>query len=359
MSLESWQTRRLHSPSPEDRAALPRSLRAGLTGSVAGQHVTSSEYEFDPIFDKDDDSPEDETGADESQSVINGMEINLAHRPSTKSQSSQLMSRNHRQDGNLEANKTLFEDLANKAMPPEYTEHMVKMLEKRADANVQRTYVGGVPLTEVQSSAIVLKVGLTFLPGADLAQVNRLEQVSMINEDPDQKDATWRVNTAGALLMQFDVSAELLIEQTDQTANAVRLANRRLRNRETEKYPLADQRALTTRGLADNAVTIDSNCVRIVNDLRLQPWDLQGTLIEVDGASLWNLIIDYRHLIAKGGSDMTFEDTEELLETMIENARRLCTRSPILFRMATRQRIMHSEVRAYFLQHHPFQFLAK
>ena len=323
-------------------------------GSVPGQYVNSSERESHWTHDQDDTSSENEPRPDENQSVISSIETNLAHRPSITSQSSQLTSRNHRQDGVLEANKTLFEDLANKAMPPEYTEHMVKMLEKRADANVQRTYVGGVPLTEVQNSAIVLKVGLTFLPGADLAQVNRLEQFSMNDENPDQKDATWRVNTAGALLMQFDVSAELLIEQSDQTANAVRLAKRRIRHRESDKYTLDDQKTLTTRGRADNAVTIDSDCVRIVNDLRLQPWDLQGILIEVDGASLWNLIVNYRHLIAKGGPDMTFEDTEELLETMIENARRLCTRSPILFRMATRQRIMHSEVRAAFYQDCPF-----
>ena len=312
------------------------------------QYVASSEHEshWTQNYD-DDDLSQVEAGPDESQSVIRSIEANLADCLSFTSQSSHLIPRYHHPDGVLEANKALFEDLANKSMPPEYPEHMVRLLEKGADAHVQRTYVGGVPLTEVQDSAVVLKVGLTFLPGADLAQVNRLEQFSMNDEDPHQKDATWRVNTAGALLMQFDVSADLLIVQSDQTANAVCLAKRRLIHRETGKTPLDDRKALTTRGQAENAVTIDSHCVRIVNDLRSQSWDLQGTLIEVDGASLWILIVNYRHLIAKTGLDMTFEDTEVLLETMIENARRLCTRSPTLFRMATRQTIMHSEVSAY------------
>ena len=44
---------------------------------------------------------------------------------------------------------------------------------------------------------------------------------------------------------------------------------------------------------------------------------------------------------------MTFEETSELLETMIEDARRLCIRSPILFRMTTRSRIINSENTRY------------
>lgn len=53
-------------------------------------------------------------------------------------------------------------------------------------------------------------------------------------------------------------------------------------------------------------------------------------------------MINYRHLISRGGPDMTFEETKELLEIMIEDARRLCTRSPILFRMSTRSTIINS-----------------
>jgi len=44
---------------------------------------------------------------------------------------------------------------------------------------------------------------------------------------------------------------------------------------------------------------------------------------------------------------MSFDDTKKLLDTMIEDARRLCVRSPILFRMSTRSRIIHSKNTRY------------
>ena len=39
---------------------------------------------------------------------------------------------------------------------------------------------------------------------------------------------------------------------------------------------------------------------------------------------------------------MSFEETKTLIETLVENTRRLCVRSPILFRMSTRSRIINS-----------------
>ena len=44
---------------------------------------------------------------------------------------------------------------------------------------------------------------------------------------------------------------------------------------------------------------------------------------------------------------MTPEETTTLLETMIEDARRLCIRSPILFRISTRVSIINSENTRY------------
>lgn len=60
-------------------------------------------------------------------------------------------------------------------------------------------------------------------------------------------------------------------------------------------------------------------------------------MVEVDWSSLWDLMVIYRNLIAGGGPEMTFEETRTLLETMIEDARRLCIRSPI-----PRTRVMES-----------------
>ncbi|KAL9046131.1 MAG: hypothetical protein Q9214_000951, partial [Letrouitia sp. 1 TL-2023] len=96
---------------------------------------------------------------------------------------------------------------------------MIKQLEKQADPRFRRTYTNGLPLEQVIESAPVLTVGLKFLPGADKPQVNRTEQVDMEGKEADQKDAQWRVATAGSLLSQFNVSQDLQITQTDQTAN--------------------------------------------------------------------------------------------------------------------------------------------
>ena len=48
---------------------------------------------------------------------------------------------------------------------------------------------------------------------------------------------------------------------------------------------------------------------------------------------------------------MTFDETRVLLEMMIEDARRLCLRSPNLFRMSTRRYIMRSENTRYGVDH--------
>ena len=95
----------------------------------------------------------------------------------------------------------------------------------------------------------------------------------------NQRDATWRVNTAGALLMQFDVSIDLSIIQTDQTSDVLGRAKARLQRHDIFLPELRKQLAL--RGCHE-AVTIDSEFVKIVDDVRPGNWDLQGLLIEGD-----------------------------------------------------------------------------
>ena len=86
---------------------------------------------------------------------------------------------------------------------------MIQQLERKADPRLRQTYANGLALEEALDSAPTLTVGLTFLPGADKPQVNRSEQINMEGKDADQKDAAWRVATAGSLLSQFDVSSDL------------------------------------------------------------------------------------------------------------------------------------------------------
>ena len=228
---------------------------------------------------------------------------------------------------------------------------MVQQLEKKADPRLRRTYTNGKALEEVIESAPVLKVGLVFLPGADKPQVNRSEQISMEGKEADQKDALWRVATAGSLLSQFNVSQDLSIVETDQTASIVKKAKSKAH--ECDRGFLDQRKALIRRGQDQDTVTIDSEKVTVVNDFSNREFDLKGLLVEVDWSSLWDLIMDYRTLIARGGPEMTFEETRDLLETMIENARRLCIRSPILFRMSTRSRIINSENTRYGINQGP------
>ena len=228
---------------------------------------------------------------------------------------------------------------------------MIQQLERKADPRLRQTYANGLALEEVLDSAPTLTVGLTFLPGADKPQVNRSEQINMEGKDADQKDAAWRVATAGSLLSQFDVSPDLQIVQTDQTASIVIKAKYHAQDRD-RKFP-DQQKTLTRRRRYPDTVTIDSECVTIVKDLRNGDWDLRALLVEVDWSSLWDLMVNYRNLIAGGGPEMTFEETRTLLETMIEDARRLCIRSPILFRMSTRVRIINSENTRYGINHGP------
>jgi hypothetical protein len=265
----------------------------------------------------------------------------------------------HRASGALQANNQVWEDIANKLLPPEESELMLKRFEKRADERIRRTYVEGVMMRDVDESAAVPRIGLTFLPGADKPQVTRLEQISMAGQEPDQKEAIWRVNTAASLLMQFSVSSDLSIVQSyqgDQTTMvASRVKNRLHKNRMDMAPPSSSTSLMNISSLSLQAkqdrLTIDSQHVRIVNDLRIAEWDLESTLIEVDGSSITKLMVNFRHLISRGGPDMTFEETRVLLDTMIEDARRLCVRSPVLFRMSTRAKIIHSTNTRYGINH--------
>ncbi|KAL9607950.1 MAG: hypothetical protein Q9167_007188 [Letrouitia subvulpina] len=173
----------------------------------------------------------------------------------------------------------------------------------------------------------------------------------MAGREPHQKDAGWRVNTAGSLLVQFDVAQDLQIVQTDQTRKIV--ARAKQRSHDNDRYFQDQRMALALKSQPHDMVTIDSEHVHLVDDLRTGQWDVQGMLIEVDGASLWDLMVNFRHLISQGGPGMSDSETSMVLERMIEDARRLCARSPILFRMSTRTRIISSKNTRYGVDHGP------
>lgn len=205
----------------------------------------------------------------------------------------------------------IYEELANKQFPLEESALIVRQFEKSADRNVRATFFNGVRAQETSDDAIEPRVGLTFMAGADTPQVNRMEQIGMTQSKPDQKTAAWRVNTAGALLRNFDVDKDLSIIQLDNTP-AVVYKFRARQALEGSYYVSPGHRpskAVSSQRREDRTVTIDSDNVHIVNDLGLEKWDLESTLIEVDGSSLTALIVNYRHLISSGGPVLTFSDT--------------------------------------------------
>ena len=323
---------------------IPHSLRPGPSDASLGPES----YEDVP-------SSLDDDRRGESSSVKNGIE-RVVRSPNGGQEVSVRRSRTHRHDGAHKAKTDAYTDYSNKTLPPEETDFMIKQLEKQADPRLRRTYANGHPLEEVIESAPILTVGLKFLPGADKPQVARTEQINMEGKEADQKDAHWRVATAGSLLSQFNVSPDLQITQTDQTASI--LARAKYQAQQREGHISEPRKEFLRRKRYSDTVTIDSERVKVVKDLRTGQWDLRGLLVEVDWKSLWDLMINYRSLIAKGGPDMTFDETRTLLETMIEDARRLCIRSPILFRMSTRVSIINSENTRYGINQGPmFQTL--
>lgn len=265
-----------------------------------------------------------------------------------------------RDHGLQHSKEHIYEQLANKQYPSDPSEFILRNFERSADGRVRATFYDGIRAREVSENAIEPKVGMTFMAGPNAAQVNQQEQIGMTQGSPDQKDAMWRVNTAGALLRNFEVDKDLSIIQSNNTSAAIAKARQRkslpdqkdstwrvntagvsLKNFEVDKdlsniqsdntsaaiakahqwnvlpdgphFPSSSpSRAIVSRSRDDRTVTIDSENVHIVNDLGQSSWDLESTLIEVDGSSLTNLIVNYRHLIYRGGPSLTFAETVSL-----------------------------------------------
>ena len=215
----------------------------------------------------------------------------------------------------------IYEDLASKQNPLEEYDLILHQFEKTADGKVRASYFNGIRAQEVTEGAVEPKIGITFMAGADTPQVNRMEQIGMTQGVPDQKSATWRVNTAGTLLKTFDVDKDLSIIQTDNTSAVVAKARERSTSDNSYHHESRrSSRAIASLRREDRTVTIDSDKVKFVNDLSTGKWDLESTLIEVDGPSLLALTVNYRHLISRSASILTFEDTIKLLDVMIEDA---------------------------------------
>ena len=241
----------------------------------------------------------------------------------------------------------LLEQLTKHYSPYEGFDSLISTFERTVNGAVQATFLDGTRLPQVRDDAIKPKVGITLLMGTDSPQVSQMEELSMTQHTPDQKDASWRVMTAGALLVNFSVRKDMTVSFSDRTPAVIQAYRKRIGRDGPFVDPNISPKAIAVRRNVDRFITIDSMNVSIVSDLSSDNWDLEALLVEVDSSSLMDLISNYQRIISRGGPDLPTAETIQLLDVMIEDARRLCVRSPILFRMSTRRHIVCSKNTRY------------
>jgi hypothetical protein len=257
----------------------------------------------------------------------------------------------------VDAAVEVYNNIRNNNLSIEDSEQFIKRMQKGEDTNLQRSFESGNQLKGLVPGAPSLKVGLSYLAGSDHAKVTRMEQVDMMKatREPDQMSPLWRVNTAGQILLEWEVRPDLSVVPKDKTPDAATKARRRLSKRAALGFTTpsnSSRESLSSevsQPLSLNVVNIESDNIKIVHDLhgRHSEFDIESTLIEVDHHSMMNLIVKYHVLIRSTGPLLTPDQTNILLDEMMEDVRRLCHRSPILFRMSTRNRIITSRNTRY------------
>lgn len=259
----------------------------------------------------------------------------------------------HSSEGNAyHINKeSILQDLAEKQFPLEDSELIFKSFDEAEDGNhFAASYLHGCLLRRVIPDAWMPTVSIVFMPGLDKMSVNQAEQQDMTREEPRQRSARWRVLTAGTFLTNLEFDDNLTLSRIDQTPSV--LGDMRRRDSSISKENSTGT-ALFKVARDDGVMTIDSDNVKIVSSLKPGDTDLEATLIEVDKSSLFNLVIDFHRIVRDGGAALNtdLDSRVKLLEVMIEDARRLAVRSPILFRQSTRQQIARSRNTRYGVNH--------
>ncbi|KAH0537543.1 hypothetical protein FGG08_005678 [Glutinoglossum americanum] len=245
------------------------------------------------------------------------------------------------------------------------------LVPKQADEKFRATYYRGDWANRVRESARTLRVGLTFLPGADKPQVMRLEQAHMNpKEPPDQRTAEWRGKTAATLLKMHDITQQLELDVKYSPPKLISWHPERTRGMPDSNFYYPDGphdrhrrhdshhdvpnrnpngTPIEPLGRQDEYDTIDSDLVKIVHDLseHAGKFDTESTLVEVDHDAMVSLMVRYRHVVMRNGPQSANASVREVLDTMIEDARKLAQRSPILFRTSFRSVISRSKNTRY------------
>lgn len=203
---------------------------------------------------------------------------------------------------------------------------IITRLQMAADRRLKRSYVSGRPTRDYYESAPVIKVGMVFLPGVDRPTVTQLEQeMLMADYKPDQLSAVWRVNTAGHLLFDFEVTKDLRVIAKDLTPEVLEHSRRREERSLPSFFPGQRTEALIVAGRERlPTVNIDSEHVTLVHDLRCYAgqFDIESTLVEVDYSSMASLLVNFQLIIQSRNAAQDLDETRNLLEAMMEDVRR-------------------------------------
>jgi len=265
-------------------------------------------------------------------------------------ESSSISERTERDDSADDHNKDIVTARAafSNRLFDEANDQLVPLSLKPADENFTRIYHQGTPSHQNVDAGKPLRVGLAFLPGATKPEVMRQEQESMNQRnEPNQQTAEWRVKTAGSLLKTHDITESLQLD--------VKYSNPRLLKAKEAHHTMVEQNYPPgtiinfKQSREYDFVAIDSEYVKIVynfNDWKGR-FDIECTLIEVDYYAMVDLIFRYRHELSKKGTQMENASMLEVLNTMIDDARKLCQRSPALFRASFRSAIRLSKNTRY------------
>ena len=246
----------------------------------------------------------------------------------------------------------------------------IKDFERGPDSPLKKSFRNGLQLGEVDRNAPTIRIAITFMAGADKPSVAQAEMSKLSDKKPIQKTPSWRVHTAAALLQKFSFGDDLNITRRDGTADIVtnwdmnqqrllthhkhRKSLRESRSPSDDDGPQPqtlrrgptreDSQSLIKRNIYDNTLTIDSESVHLIHGVCPPDHDsdLTCTLVEIDMFSLRDLMQNYRVIVSSGGKSLSAKEILFILDTMINDVRRLCTRSPRLFRMSTRSLIAKS-----------------
>jgi hypothetical protein len=244
--------------------------------------------------------------------------------------------------------------------PPAHMEWL-RDFERDPDQPLKKSYRSGVLLPSVDQSAPVLSIAMTFMAGADKPTVAKAEMSKISDLEPPQKSHEWRMFTAATLLQRFEIGTDLSIQKKDNSyeimiAHKERKGQRNSRSPSSSMYnepirglltksppDMDESMAVIKRNVQGHTLTIDSDKVKLMHDLPMDgQFDIACTLIEIDMFSMRDLMTNYRTIVQDGGRNIAAKEIVQILDAMINDVRRLCIRSPRLFRMSTRALIAQS-----------------